>query len=124
MDAVQMEDPQYSELDNSYRVSFRSWASRVEQLHQLEDQHSPPAEVASAETEAALAERAYRDNRNRLVQFILVASTHSSVPRRLTPAQHQEVERLAYRLWEEGGRREGTAEDDWYRAERLLFGQH
>ena len=32
---------------------------------------------------------------------------------------------LAYRLWEERGRPEGRAEEDWFEAERrLLTGQH
>ena len=35
---------------------------------------------------------------------------------------HGHVERLAYALWEQGGCREGTAEDDWFRAEQMLRG--
>lgn len=30
------------------------------------------------------------------------------------------VERLAYALWEERGRPDGSADDDWLRAEQLL----
>jgi hypothetical protein len=33
---------------------------------------------------------------------------------------HEEVQRLAYALWEQGGCRQGTAEEDWYRAEEIL----
>ena len=33
---------------------------------------------------------------------------------------HNDIAVLAYRLWEEAGRRDGCAEQDWFRAERLL----
>lgn len=32
----------------------------------------------------------------------------------------EEIERLAYRLWEERGRPEGTSTEDWNRAQQLL----
>src|SRR5215470_12439220 len=34
---------------------------------------------------------------------------------------HSEIERLAYQLWQERGRPWGSAEEDWFRAERLLL---
>jgi hypothetical protein len=33
---------------------------------------------------------------------------------------HDEIARLAHSYWEARGRRGGSAEDDWYRAEREL----
>jgi hypothetical protein len=36
----------------------------------------------------------------------------------LSDAQHEQIEKLAYRLWEERGRPLGSPEDDWFRAER------
>jgi hypothetical protein len=33
---------------------------------------------------------------------------------------YDEIASLAYRYWEEGGRQENTAEEDWYRAEETL----
>jgi hypothetical protein len=119
---------QYSALDASYRFAFHSWASRIEQLQRLSKEPSVSDELQTAESQAAQAETVYRNNRNRLVHFILVASRAGSSSasggvRRLTPNQRQEIERLAYRFWEEGGRREGTAESDWYRAERLVLGR-
>ncbi len=35
-------------------------------------------------------------------------------------AYTEEIARLAYIYWLEGGCRDGTAEEDWYRAERQL----
>lgn len=46
----------------------------------------------------------------------------TEMPARPKPgeADREQVARLAYRYWEEGGRREGTAEEDWLRAEQDL----
>src|SRR5260370_32929171 len=33
---------------------------------------------------------------------------------------HGDIEKLAYRLWEERGRPIGSSETDWFRAERIL----
>jgi hypothetical protein len=37
----------------------------------------------------------------------------------LEPTQ-QDIANLAYHLWEQAGCRDGCAEEDWYRAERML----
>ena len=39
----------------------------------------------------------------------------------LTPAEHEAVEKRAYRLWEERGRPVGTPEADWFRAKQELI---
>ena len=38
----------------------------------------------------------------------------------LSNAQHEQIEKLAYRLWEERGAPLGSPDDDWYRAEQEL----
>ena len=57
------------------------------------------------------------------------ARTHVSRVRRDTwkepavaaPApSHEDIQRLAYAYWEARGRRHGSSEEDWYRAEREL----
>ncbi len=37
-----------------------------------------------------------------------------------TVPTYEEIAALAYRLWQEGGCRDGYADEDWARAERLL----
>lgn len=32
----------------------------------------------------------------------------------------EEIQRLAYRLWEERGKKPGSPDDDWFRAEEIL----
>jgi hypothetical protein len=39
----------------------------------------------------------------------------------LSNAQHEQIEKLAYRLWEERGRLLGSPDDDWFRAEQELI---
>jgi hypothetical protein len=43
-------------------------------------------------------------------------------PHRRAPT-HEEIARLAYHYWEAGGRRQGSAWEDWLRAERELRGE-
>ena len=37
-----------------------------------------------------------------------------------TPQGCEEIQRLAYRLWEERGKKPGSPDDDWFRAEEIL----
>ena len=37
--------------------------------------------------------------------------------------ESQEIERLAYQLWEQRGRPEGTSVEDWNRAQQILLQQ-
>lgn len=47
----------------------------------------------------------------------------SDLPRETAGAQpsQEDIARLAYQYWIEGGQRQGTAEDDWRRAEHELL---
>ena len=36
----------------------------------------------------------------------------------LSNAQHEQIKKLAYRLWEERGKPLGSPDDDWFRAEQ------
>ena len=39
----------------------------------------------------------------------------------LSNEQHEQVEKLAYRLWKDRGGLLGSPDDDWFRAERELI---
>jgi len=45
---------------------------------------------------------------------------HSSAVNVSAPS-HEEIARLAYANWEARGRQDGSAEEDWYRAEQELL---
>ena len=47
--------------------------------------------------------------------------TCQSPPVALPAASHDEIARLAYAYWEARGRRHGSHQEDWYRAERELL---
>jgi len=39
---------------------------------------------------------------------------------RLANERAAAISELAYRIWEERGRPEGSSEDDWYKAEQII----
>jgi hypothetical protein len=39
----------------------------------------------------------------------------------LSDEQHEQIQKLAYQLWEARGRPLGSPDDDWLRAERVLI---
>jgi hypothetical protein len=47
--------------------------------------------------------------------------THEQFGPSLTPLEHDHISRLAYFYWEARGGTGGSAEDDWFRAERELW---
>jgi hypothetical protein len=55
------------------------------------------------------------------------AGTATPEPSAETPAtqaavaNREEIARLAYRLWDERGRPEGSPDEDWFRAEKQLL---
>jgi hypothetical protein len=56
--------------------------------------------------------------RNAEIEALVRGEEDNSAPDR--QISHEQIEQLAYSLWEQGGCREGTAEDDWFRAEDML----
>jgi hypothetical protein len=44
-------------------------------------------------------------------------------PQEKTRPSHDQIERLAYALWEQRGRPDGSPEQDWHRAEQALMQQ-
>ena len=87
---------------------------------------------------------AYRECRERLARFLIslrpagefeaaadLQAVSGWMTARRTPAadftegagdRKDEVQALAYRLWEEAGRPTGSSQEHWYRAEQLLRG--
>ena len=81
---------------------------------------------------------AYRECRERLARFLIslrpageseaavdLQTVSGWMTSRRAPGAgdyEDEVQALAYRLWEEAGRPTGTSQEHWYRAEQLLRG--
>jgi hypothetical protein len=110
-------------LWQSYRDAFRDFQREAARLADLNSQPKPNTTA----TESALerlehARLAYND-----VRDSLAASRMSSRDAQLfwtvpgsTRQRREHVKTIAELLWQLSGRPQGSAEDDWYRAERVI----
>jgi hypothetical protein len=67
----------------------------------------------SARIRIAHAELQYRTNRNSLTDYMIAASGGAG-------ASEFELKQIAYQIWQEGGQRDGDADENWYQAEAFL----
>lgn len=87
----------------------------------------------SARNRVREAETLYRSKRDQLAEYMFASARASSNPVRPADGsgvrtgdaagrqtRQVQLEELAYRFWQEGGRRDGNADGDWYRAEAVL----
>jgi hypothetical protein len=71
-----------------------------------------------------MAKRTSMETRSDGADGVGMPRAADSVPARGDCVRHDEIARLAYVLWEARGRPEGSAEEDWIRAEEeLIAGQ-
>jgi hypothetical protein len=121
---------EFAELDQAYRLAFHQWNSQLHNFQSISEHPVDDAETRKAREQTEAAELVYREQRDRLAGYILTGTRLSRIFRhgaepdeieRLSPEQRHEVEVLAYRLWEDAGRPQGTAERDWLRAESLVL---
>ena len=123
MDAANSKSLAKTDLQWIYRRAFEDFSQKAQQLQRLTVQPNPDR---AAIEEAVLAmERArlfYSECRDALARQLLSASRKDSLAAKSDlPAVHpQRVRGIAELLWEVSGRPEGTADDDWYRAEEIL----
>jgi hypothetical protein len=104
------------ELRAAYEAAFMRWASKVNLFHLLAQASSDGELLMSARKQMDEAERDYHASRDLLAEFMMKPHRDQG-----NGARHSyDVEHLAYFLWEGAGRPHGTAESDWYRAERLI----
>jgi hypothetical protein len=90
-------------LRQTYDGAFAALAGEVRQWIALQ---SREADRVAAEARVRAAEAVYRARRDALAAYLI----------------RREVERRAYRLWEQSGRPHGTDVGDWTRAERQIPG--
>jgi hypothetical protein len=96
-------------LEREYRRAFAEYAAAMEQLRSVEAGSSDPRSRERAIEQVRNAERKYREYRDALAQALL------SIPNRDTS-----VRSVAHAIWQRAGRPSGTAEADWFLAERIL----
>ena len=113
-----------TELWQKYREAFHEFARRVEELKSL--RASGNADRTSVNSTLLAFERArvkYYESRNALAAVLLSGrlSRSAEVQWSVCPRDdNQRVREIAQLLWEFDARREGFAEDDWYRAEAII----
>jgi hypothetical protein len=101
--------PKYERLRAEYDAAFHRLSVEVQRLRSEMEQPSPhraAEELTRRNADEALS--AYRKCRDNLAKFLI------------SHGKQQEVEALAYRLWEEAGHPIGKPQEHWYRAEQLL----
>jgi len=107
-----------------YRRAFEDFSDRVRRVQRLAAQTKPDQRaMESALVELEKARVVYDTSRDAWVQYLLpkVAGNVVAIRTQNSPEQRDEhVRAIAELLWESAGRPEGTAEEDWRRAEQIV----
>lgn len=126
-------------LDDDYRNAWKRFRAEVRAWQALMANGVYGTATEKARDRVESAETWYREQRNKLTDGMFLKFTNACALRMLpislllvrqtSVAQNvsaetfgrrqSQVKRLAYQFWEEGGRKNGNAEADWYRAEAL-----
>ena len=102
----------------NYRSAFREFAEKVRQARALMKASNPDRQaIDAALLELETARVTYNHRRDILAQHLL---SSAPVPSDTLRPTADRVRAVAELRWELAGRPEGTAEDDWYRAEEIV----
>lgn len=118
---IQLSDKQV--LERAYRDAFRQFQRETARLAKI----NAKASYNPADTEAALlaveqTRLTYNDTRDTFAAFLLPAPARQAfwaIPA-ATRQEARRVKGLAELFWELSGKPQGSADDDWYRAERVV----
>jgi Protein of unknown function (DUF2934) len=113
-----------AELWRAYREAFREFARNVEELESRKTNGKMDrASVDRALLELERARVHYRQSRDALA-IVLLSGRSSRLAEVQSPTRppndNQRVREIAQLLWEFEARREGFADEDWYRAEEII----
>jgi hypothetical protein len=106
-----------------YRRAFEDYSQKVQQVQRLTIQPNPDrAAIEEAVLAMEKARLFYSECRDALARQLLLSSRKDPLTPRsdTSSANSQRVRGIAELLWEASGRPEGTADEDWYRAEEIL----
>jgi hypothetical protein len=108
----------------AYRIAFADFARKARSMQLLREQQNPDqAAIDAALLEVEKASLVYRNCRDALAHYLLPPSVHDriwgeQVDSSQLAADH--VRSIAKLRWELRGKPEGTANDDWNRAEEII----
>jgi hypothetical protein len=123
MGATQTQLSRKQLLWQSYRDAFRQFEREATRLAEINLKHSTnPAETERALERVEHARLAYNDVRDSLAASLLPpqeAQRFFAIPS-TTRRERSRVKTIAELLWVLNGKPQGSADDDWYRAERVV----
>lgn len=104
-------------LWDAYRVTFQAFSRNLQALKILMASSQPErAAIDDALCNVEKAHLAHNAARDKLAQALL----RKSLPSTAAPSDAGRIKKTAELLWELAGRPQGTQEDDWHRAERVI----
>jgi hypothetical protein len=131
---------EFEQLQRAYQNAWRLFCAEVHAWQSLSLDAANVTAMEAAKDGVGRAERSYREQRNKLADYMIAKSASRRNARAESPsgrienrtrvtdedahqatARRSRVERLAYQLWEDGGKRGGRADADWYWAEGLVY---
>jgi hypothetical protein len=106
------------EVEAEYRSAFEEFSRKAQQVQLLAAQNSDGKAFETALIELEKAQLAYNHARDALLRFLLPES--AQIPERHDHTHVDDVPTIAELIWESAGRPDGTAEEDWRRAEAIV----
>ncbi len=107
------------EVETEYRDAFEEFSKKAERVQLLASQHNADGKgFESALIELERAHLAYNHARDAFLRSLLPESEQIRVFKGEDYAS--DVPTLAELIWESAGRPDGTAEEDWRRAEAIV----
>ena len=104
------------EIEAEYRSAFEEFSRKAQWVQLLAAQNSDGKTFETALLELEKAQLAYNHARDAFVQSLLP----ESAPLVHDHNHSNDVPTIAELIWEGAGRPEGTAEEDWRRAEAIV----
>ena len=105
----------------AYRQAFHDYADRVGELQWLLEHPNPErARIENALLEVEKARVIYNNSRDAVAQDLLPPGRRPKPVPNPVNGYREHVRDIAELLWESAGRPNGTAEQDWHKAEEIV----
>jgi hypothetical protein len=107
------------EVEAEYQFAFEEFSKKAQRVQSLAAQQNTDENAfETALFELEKAHLAYNQARDAFLRSLLPASAH--IPAAEDQDRAGDVPTLAELIWESAGRPDGTAEEDWRRAEAIV----
>ncbi len=106
------------DVEAEYRSAFEEFSNKAQRAQLLAAQNSDGKIFETALLELEKAQLAYNHARDAFLESLLPESAR--IPALHDHSHSDDVPTIAELLWEGAGRPEGTAEEDWRRAEAIV----